>query len=464
MRSVYVLCAFAALATAAPKPQNIDFDAIKSAPSPTVTGPPIDASAQTISPNLASASSIAAHPTTPSMDKRGVNDPCGIQPAGSGPVPTPDTAEAFLADTELQQASLNATTPDGFEVAFSNLQASVNGNIYLGLTTIASYDPETCAQLCNAKDGCQGFNIYFERDPSLNPADGCSDPPSVTDVKCTLWGGGVTEAMANNAGEDRVDFRVVIAGSNGYNITANPAPISGFDGPTKLGGAINAPMLNGTNTYQGVKFFRTSYDPSVCATACLAQTAYNQEHAMNGSYTACNFFVAYVSSVNDQVEGLYCALYSVPWDPSYATNEGQWQDGDWYSNTRAYSYTLSPQDEGESKLPGWKWIINSRGYANIVPSSDDVVYSLIYHLRPQDERALDGHEGVPDAYVKKTLQVDRLVEVGRTAGVPKRYIDREIRPYVPKPPGRPFNVGPRGTGVMACPTCDKVGATASGGK
>lgn len=30
------------------------------------------------------------------FDARGVNDPCGKQPPGSGTVPTPDTVDAFL--------------------------------------------------------------------------------------------------------------------------------------------------------------------------------------------------------------------------------------------------------------------------------------------------------------------------------------------------------------------------------
>ena len=63
--------------------------------------------------------------------------------------------------------------------------------------------------------------------------------------------------------------------------------------------------------------------------------------------------------------------------------------------------------EGIGVLTGWRWIINSRGYANVVPSSPkEVVYGMVYSLTGADETALDGYEGVPDAYVKQELNVD----------------------------------------------------------
>jgi hypothetical protein len=106
---------------------------------------------------------------------------------------------------------------------------------------------------------------------------------------------------------------------------------------------------------------------------------------------------------------------------------------------------------GLGYLPGWKWIINERGYANIVQvdttgspvkgqgcdipmdgtgessadkgkgkqtedSDSDVevqkfttgVYGLVYLLPPQDETSLDGYEGVPWAYQKEKLEVEMV--------------------------------------------------------
>ncbi|OAA44806.1 AIG2 family protein [Metarhizium rileyi] len=62
-------------------------------------------------------------------------------------------------------------------------------------------------------------------------------------------------------------------------------------------------------------------------------------------------------------------------------------------------------------LEGWKWIINERGYANVVKRSglevragtdERGVYGLLYLLPPQDEEKLDTCEGVPWAYEKVT--------------------------------------------------------------
>lgn len=78
----------------------------------------------------------------------------------------------------------------------------------------------------------------------------------------------------------------------GYNKASPPDSVVGFIGPTVLGGAINAPLDNGKNTCLGYKYFPFSqsqgYDPSTCASACKAQTAYNSRHPKaDGSYEIC---------------------------------------------------------------------------------------------------------------------------------------------------------------------------------
>lgn len=79
---------------------------------------------------------------------------------------------------------------------------------------------------------------------------------------------------------------------------------------------------------------------------------------------------------------------------------------------------------GTARLPGYKWIIDTRGYANIVQTSspshspsnpnpntntnstEDEVWGLVYTLTPPDERNLDKNEGVPVAYTKENLTVE----------------------------------------------------------
>lgn len=74
---------------------------------------------------------------------------------------------------------------------------------------------------------------------------------------------------------------------------------------------------------------------------------------------------------------------------------------------------------GVARLNGYKWIINDRGYANVVQTDnstktqddakeeyDDVVFGLVYSLQPKDEESLDKNEGVPIAYTKENLTCD----------------------------------------------------------
>lgn len=101
---------------------------------------------------------------------------------------------------------------------------------------------------------------------------------------------------------------------------------------------------------------------------------------------------------------------------------------------------------GVARLDGYKWIISTRGYANVVEVSDskdasvggasvggkskgkgkeegngkydDVVFGLIYTLEPSDEERLDKNEGVPVAYTKEYLPCEFW-----TAGPPSDPLD-----------------------------------------
>ncbi|KAK1980860.1 AIG2-like family protein [Colletotrichum cereale] len=89
----------------------------------------------------------------------------------------------------------------------------------------------------------------------------------------------------------------------------------------------------------------------------------------------------------------------------------------------AYGSNLSPTQMalrcpssvpvGLAHLAGYTFIINSRGYANVVrdapePPTDPAgpgVYGVLYTLSPADEATLDKCEGVPYAYQKHDLHV-----------------------------------------------------------
>ncbi|MCJ1288130.1 hypothetical protein MMC26_007485 [Xylographa opegraphella] len=94
---------------------------------------------------------------------------------------------------------------------------------------------------------------------------------------------------------------------------------------------------------------------------------------------------------------------------------------------------------GVGLLKGWKWIINRRGYANIVATQeawspavpDRYVYGLVYALSPADENSLDGYESVPDAYTKENVSISFWPEGQEVAGdaaqeaVVLVYVDRK---------------------------------------
>ncbi|KAI9797322.1 MAG: hypothetical protein M1825_006020 [Sarcosagium campestre] len=342
----------ASLALASPRPQQLDIDAIVDAPDPATTGPAVDAVSEPPTYDPAAAKEAAAVPLSRRrLQQRG--SACDVEPDGYGPKPPTDSPSSFLAYPVFEETATGAPTPQGYSRSFSNLQGSTEGNGYLGLTTFRTYDTIKCAQACDASSGCSGFNIYFERDPTVNPGPACPNPAAFTNIKCTLWGLPVVDDTATNQGQyrgpedsDGQSFHVVIAGSNGYSRASPPAAIPGFDGPTRLGGAINAPLDNGVDTYLGQKYFNAPYDPSVCASACVAQTAYNKRHPTDGTYKPCNFFTAYVISQDNAPQGLYCALYTRSWGPQYATNTGQYRGTSFFSVSNAYSYTLDPLDEG----------------------------------------------------------------------------------------------------------------------
>jgi hypothetical protein len=136
------------------------------------------------------------------------------------------------------------------------------------------------------------------------------------------------------------------------------------------------------------------------------------------------------------------------------------------------------QFQGIGRLPGYRWIINARGYANIV-SVDQVdveSWGMIYTLSKADEESLDIYEGVAKkAYDKLELSaefwpskstpkidasgqpslvpmlvyidprntlpwrphreyVDRMnsgIEDAIAAGIPQKYVDDVLRPFIP---------------------------------
>ncbi|KAJ0158321.1 hypothetical protein CTA2_11853 [Colletotrichum tanaceti] len=253
-------------------------------------------------------------------------DPCAVQPDGNGPHVQPDTVEAFEAYPEFHLDAQTAATPAGYAATFKDLNASVNANSYLGLYTLTSYDVAKCASLCDGTKLCTGINVYVERDPSINPAGcSCSNPPSISNYKCTLWGSGVDKAAATNTGEGRNGFQVVIAGSNGYEKTnaTTPATPSGWTNPQSCGGAVHSHPA----TCMGQSFFPGPFDAGVCASYAASQNALNSKSLGIWSWASwfgysplrCSFFNAFMVKENGVAKGTYCSLFTQQYAPSAAS-------------------------------------------------------------------------------------------------------------------------------------------------
>ncbi|KAL5044998.1 hypothetical protein BDW71DRAFT_185277 [Aspergillus fruticulosus] len=94
---------------------------------------------------------------------------------------------------------------------------------------------------------------------------------------------------------------------------------------------------------------------------------------------------------------------------------------------------------GVARLPGYRWQINERGYANIIAVSTETetrespapVQGLCYLISVEDEGKLDRSEGVPTAYQKRILSVELILPkaslVGRDVGEIMNFSTEELR-------------------------------------
>ncbi|RYN83952.1 hypothetical protein AA0117_g713 [Alternaria alternata] len=360
MRNV-LLAASALSGMAAALPQMINIEAALAVPTPTVLGPQATETAElpvSYNQDAATKSAAAAVETGGVVVKK--RDSCQVQPVGAGTVPGDGSVDAYLdPQGELRTKAKGAEVPKGYVESFNDQTGSTEQIGYLTYKTLDEYDPKKCADFCDSEKFCLGFNIFFERDPTTDPAVGCDQNPlPTTNIKCSIYGYPVAKASATNQGQYRGDFHVVITGSNGYSKAGKgeckgaPA-VDDFNAPANLPAAINAPYIkkNGQDydTYNGMRLFNTNpYDPSLCAAAYESQTKFDKEHLAdaNGDYKPCNFFTSYILTKNGVPLGTYCALYTQHWDASYAVNTGYYYGQDEYSVICAASYDLTTKDSG----------------------------------------------------------------------------------------------------------------------
>ncbi|KAF8420059.1 hypothetical protein EV426DRAFT_254024 [Tirmania nivea] len=139
---------------------------------------------------------------------------------------------------------------------------------------------------------------------------------------------------------------------------------------------------------------------------------------------------------------------------------------------RCPEYTYS----GRGVLRGYRWVISKRGYANVIPSGDEIEeenpdeldsYGVVYTLTKSDITTLDMYEGVDKkpvpSYLKVTMgiemyekgegvelpclvYIDPRIELGKVreeyigrincglkdAGLPEAWVEKVIRKWIPK--------------------------------
>lgn len=273
---------------------------------------------------------------------------CNVQPVGAGPVPQPDTPEAFLALPAFSQAASGASAPVGYNQVFENLNAAYSSYPYITYSDLISYDPAACAAKCDAYKGCSSFNVYFERDPSLAPGRNCSNPTSTTNIRCVLWGSAIDANGATNNGQIREQFQSVIAGSNGYTKPGDAIDVPDYNPPEKCpNGAIGG---KGAPWWLADHFFPGFFAPDLCKSFAEIQLEKNKAYAIMHElkqYFPINGYNAFELWNDGKMIGTYCKLYTERLPVDYCDYKGEIALEKLWEVKNAWFYTLTKQDFGE---------------------------------------------------------------------------------------------------------------------
>ncbi|EWC47481.1 hypothetical protein DRE_00449 [Drechslerella stenobrocha 248] len=367
----------------APAPQDIDFDAIiaeiAAADVDLPLGPSVTTTSESVPVIAPSTADIIEDLNLDSTSSRRLKSRSLAARAACSPQTSKNTdqtlgslgPEEWKAAIALKHPATNPATVDSYKKVFDGWIGSIKQKGYRGTKTFATYDINACKAECDKKPYCLAFNLFAERDPAVNPGVGCEDPASLTNYKCTLYSlPFTTTEAADNLGQWRNKFRVVIGASVGYVKPFAPADPPGYEqyGPI-LDKAINAPLLpvaslppGAPTKYQNTLADRTSYptttvpldyyDPGVCAVACDETAAYKSRHPdSEGWYKSVASFNFYILVENGKAQGFTCQCYSSVWDPVYAVNGGNAAGTIKVANAVLYKKIVQPAGPALKKTP-----------------------------------------------------------------------------------------------------------------
>ncbi len=85
---------------------------------------------------------------------------------------------------------------------------------------------------------------------------------------------------------------------------------------------------------------------------------------------------------------------------------------------------------GVGRVPGFRFRINSRGVATIVPEGGSLIFGVLWELNEENEKRLDGFEGVRNGNYRKEILTVELLEGGDVRAM--AYIDEIIEPGPPR--------------------------------
>lgn len=225
----------------------------------------------------------------------------------------PDTPTGFLVDKLLGGTASSINPPAGYTKSFLNAFGSVNADGYIGYYQLPSFSVKDCAAICtDVGDSCQAFNIYYERNPTVDPdIKSCPNPKSATSVRCALWGSKINATQAVNIGQWRANFMTVVSGSNGYWKNPSPSSVSGFGQSQALAGFVNPADRAALST---ALITGSDYNPAACAQLCTqwnTNASATAQASGASSFSPCNYFNSAILSANGvKISGTYCALFS----------------------------------------------------------------------------------------------------------------------------------------------------------
>jgi hypothetical protein len=142
---------------------------------------------------------------------------CEPLPYGLGFRPVVDTPDGFLNDAVFSAIARGAPTPLHYIRVYVNEHGATQFGRFLAYHELAMYNTNDCARRCDETEGCDAFNIYLERTPTLDPGPDCENSFSSTTIKCNLWGNQLNASDERTEPYIRWAFVVEVAASNAYN-------------------------------------------------------------------------------------------------------------------------------------------------------------------------------------------------------------------------------------------------------